>query len=310
MTARRESSPSVSTDWAAASRRAAAKWDLLGERYDDWRNLEYRLADYEDMFARVPEPCRVALDVGCGGGRLTLELAARCDQVVACDISRTMLMLSLRRLTRHGARNVRLVLADAHRPPIADARVDFVFSVHVLHSTDLDASLPALRRALAPGGRLAVRFLTVRRAWLSRSLPLRLAASLRTLPGYALRHGVATAVRVAALLLHPRWLRRPALPKRTPDEVAAVARRHLPGCAVTRGPHGAITVLWEQPVPIPDDPTSGRDRGLPWSEPSGKPAEREVDRHAERREHDEHGVEALDAQRLPREPDQAPEPSG
>ena len=48
------------------------------------------------------------------------------------------------------------VLADVNRLPFRDACFDYVVSRYTLHHTDLDASLPEVRRVLAPGGLLAI----------------------------------------------------------------------------------------------------------------------------------------------------------
>ena len=54
----------------------------------------------------------LTLDFGCGAGRLTLPLARRSAQVVACDIAPTMLAHARQNLEGAGLKNVRFMLTD------------------------------------------------------------------------------------------------------------------------------------------------------------------------------------------------------
>jgi len=225
-----------------------SKWDVLGERYAFFRNVEYDPRNYQDMFERVPRPCHVAVDVGCGGGLLAGELAPLCDTVLAYDISWGMILEARDHLRRHGATNVRLALAEADRPPLADAGTDLVFSVNVLHHTDLNASLPALARVVRPGGRLLARVITTRNSGLAGSWPLRILRSLAAAPGYFRKHGTAAGLKISALLFHPRWLHDSDRPHPTRAGFAAAAARLLPGSTVVPAWRGGATVYWERPA--------------------------------------------------------------
>lgn len=93
------------------------------------------------------------LDVGCGTGRLTAQLAARVPRgrVVATDRSPSMVdrAASLLRPLR-----VPVVRADATRLPFS-AAFDVVFSTATFHWVlDHDALFSSIRQALRPGGRL------------------------------------------------------------------------------------------------------------------------------------------------------------
>ncbi len=93
------------------------------------------------------------VDVGCGTGRLTRELAARVPdgRVVGVDRSASMLAQAVTHLA--GTR-VRLVRADAAALPFAGA-FDVVFSTATFHWVlDHDALFRTLFVALAAGGRL------------------------------------------------------------------------------------------------------------------------------------------------------------
>ncbi|HSL24076.1 MAG TPA: methyltransferase domain-containing protein [Vicinamibacterales bacterium] len=93
------------------------------------------------------------IDIGCGTGRLTREVAARVPQgrVVAVDRSASM----LRRAGEHLAgASVALVRASADSLPFA-GQFDVVFSTATFHWVlDHEALFRSLFAALRPGGRL------------------------------------------------------------------------------------------------------------------------------------------------------------
>jgi SAM-dependent methyltransferase len=93
------------------------------------------------------------LDVGCGAGETTLELAARGAEVVGVDISRPL--LDVARGRSQGA-NVSFLEADAQAHPFEAASFDAIYSrFGVMFFADPPAAFANLRRALKPGGRLA-----------------------------------------------------------------------------------------------------------------------------------------------------------
>lgn len=93
------------------------------------------------------------LDVGCGTGRLTVQLASRVPRgsVVATDRSASMLERASALLGRIGVPAVR---ADATQLPFSSA-FDVVFSTATFHWVlDHDALFFSIWTALRPGGRL------------------------------------------------------------------------------------------------------------------------------------------------------------
>lgn len=99
-------------------------------------------------------PGRRVLDVGCGAGETTLELAARGAEATGVDISSPLLDVARRRAA--GVAHVRFLEADAQTYPFEPESFDAVFSrFGVMFFGDPDAAFANLHRALAPGGRLA-----------------------------------------------------------------------------------------------------------------------------------------------------------
>ena len=90
------------------------------------------------------------LDLGCGDGRLTVELDAR--ELTAADISLVALKRARTRL------DATLVLMEPETAlPFEDSAFDLVLCAETLeHVHDTQGVLSELRRVLAPGGRLAI----------------------------------------------------------------------------------------------------------------------------------------------------------
>jgi ubiquinone/menaquinone biosynthesis C-methylase UbiE len=104
-------------------------------------------------------PGDAVLDVACGHGNFTVELARRVGPeglVVGVDISRAMLARAARRVARAGLSNVLLLRGDALDLPVQDAafaRLNCSGGLHQL--PDLERALSEFARAAAPGARFA-----------------------------------------------------------------------------------------------------------------------------------------------------------
>jgi demethylmenaquinone methyltransferase / 2-methoxy-6-polyprenyl-1,4-benzoquinol methylase len=130
-------------------------------------------------------PGDAALDVCCGTGDLSLELAAVVSpggHVVGCDFSEPMLDLARVKAAANGARGVRFEWADALELPYdagSFAAVTVGFGIRNL--ADLDRGLREMSRVLRPGGRLVILEITQPRRpplstfyslWFERIVPL------------------------------------------------------------------------------------------------------------------------------------------
>ncbi|HEY2549533.1 MAG TPA: class I SAM-dependent methyltransferase [Streptosporangiaceae bacterium] len=96
------------------------------------------------------------LDLACGHGRLTRELARRGAEVVGIDIS-GRLISKARELERADPMGVRYLHADVAGPDVlGEAEFDAVAcSFGLSDIDDLDAAMASTSRALRPGGRFA-----------------------------------------------------------------------------------------------------------------------------------------------------------
>ena len=108
--------------------------------------------------AAAPRLGQKGVDVGCGPGYLTRELAiavGRDGEVVGIDVSDPMLALANRRCA--GLDQVKLENADARRLPIDNEILDFACGLQVYcYIKELDEALDDLHRCLKPGGRAVI----------------------------------------------------------------------------------------------------------------------------------------------------------
>ncbi len=106
------------------------------------------------LLARVPAGARV-LDVGCGEGRFTAELARAGREAVGIDVAAEPLRRAHAR-ARGGALDLRLVPADGPWP-LEDVSFDAVWAGEVVeHVADTAGWLSEVRRVLRSGGSLVL----------------------------------------------------------------------------------------------------------------------------------------------------------
>jgi SAM-dependent methyltransferase len=114
---------------------------------------DYNVHYHPQLLHYMPQPCELALDVGCGAGRFTRELGTRAEHVFGVDLSPGMLEVA-RRLTTQA--NVEYVAGDVRRMDLPDDRFDCISSITCLHHMELAPVYARLAAALRPGGRLLV----------------------------------------------------------------------------------------------------------------------------------------------------------
>jgi SAM-dependent methyltransferase len=130
------------------------KWVVLQATIDEQIRPLGRLA----MDRAALRPGERVLDIGCGCGDTTIELARRVapgGAVTGVDISAVMLERA-RQTAREQGVNARFERADAQTHAFPPASADVLFSrFGVMFFADPTAAFANLRRALRPSGRLA-----------------------------------------------------------------------------------------------------------------------------------------------------------
>lgn len=106
------------------------------------------------LLRQLPSECDSALEIGCGTGVLTRQIAARARRVVGVDLSPEMLRLARLRSTQH--LNIEYVLGDIMQLALPRASYDCIVSVATLHHLPLEQSLRKIDGLLKPGGVLII----------------------------------------------------------------------------------------------------------------------------------------------------------
>ena len=170
----------------APNAQQAAYWnDAAGPTWADLQApLDRQLAPLgrAAMAVLAPTPGERVLDIGCGAGATSLQLAQAVSpggEVMGADISRPLLEVARQRAS--AIAGLSFVEADAQTYPFAAATFDAVFSrFGVMFFADPTAAFANIRRALKPGGRLA--FVCWRTPAENPIMTLPMAAALAHLP--------------------------------------------------------------------------------------------------------------------------------
>jgi SAM-dependent methyltransferase len=134
--------------------RAGETWAELQRLLD----MELRPLGREVQAALDPAAGERVLDIGCGSGETSLDLAAAVapgGAVLGVDLSRPMLANAGRRAAERDL-EVRFEAADAQTSDFGGERFDAAFSrFGVMFFSDPAAAFANIRKALKPGGRIA-----------------------------------------------------------------------------------------------------------------------------------------------------------
>jgi ubiquinone/menaquinone biosynthesis C-methylase UbiE len=151
-----------STQTDVVKQQVAAHWNRRAAGFDEDFGHSIRTAAERAAWDRilnlmVPQRNALdALDVGCGTGFLSLELAARGHRVTGIDFAPAMLVEARRKSAERGF-SIRFEEGDAESLPFAAESFDLVVSRHLLWTLPHpEAAIDEWIRVLRPGGRLAV----------------------------------------------------------------------------------------------------------------------------------------------------------
>ena len=134
-------------------------WDLLYRKEPAlWERLVAGERIHPAVIASLPT-ARFAVEVGAGGGRLTLDLAPRCGRLIAVEPAAALREILAAKVADAGLRNVEIVRGFFDDIPLPDASCDLVVSCSSFTADPAhggDPGLDEMQRVAEPGGLIAL----------------------------------------------------------------------------------------------------------------------------------------------------------
>ncbi|HAB19598.1 MAG TPA: methyltransferase domain-containing protein [Verrucomicrobiota bacterium] len=134
-----------------------SEWNA--SRYNHISTCQMMLAEEELRRLKLGGSERI-IDVGCGDGKVTAEIARMVPRgsVLGVDPSHNMIDFAIRHFPPEKTANLRFAIADARSLPYRE-EFDLAVSFNALHWVrEQEAALRSLYEALKPGGRATLRF--------------------------------------------------------------------------------------------------------------------------------------------------------
>lgn len=162
------------------------KYDQIGTGYNQTRKADPYLL--ERMRAHLqPVESTKHLDLGCGTGNYTIELAAAGGAFTGLDPSETMLEVARSRTVE-----VNWIQGKAEQLPFPSVYFDGILaSLTIHHWATLTAGFHEMRRVLKACGKLVIFTSTPEQMagyWLNHYFPLMMAASMQQMPAFETVH--------------------------------------------------------------------------------------------------------------------------
>ncbi|MCL6094396.1 MAG: class I SAM-dependent methyltransferase [Actinobacteria bacterium] len=134
-------------------------WDERAWSWDHGDNPGLKKVLDKVVLMAAPQADMVAVDLGAGSGQLSIPLASTCKQVIAVDVSSTMIELLKANAAKAGLDNLDTRVVPIEELALEPESVDLVVSnycMHHLRDEDKKATVQASYRWLKPGGRLVI----------------------------------------------------------------------------------------------------------------------------------------------------------
>lgn len=108
---------------------------------------------YKYILNKIPNPCEMALDIGCGNGELCRLMADRSKSVFGVDLSENMIT-NAENLTSE--KNIKYINADISTCVFEPNSFDFIVSVATFHHLSYSEILEKIKQWLKKGGTLII----------------------------------------------------------------------------------------------------------------------------------------------------------
>ena len=237
-------------DWSqrkGLGKKAKAPFDAFAGGYSLWAQTRGQHF-FEDALNFPPQGANRALDVGCGSGILSLQLADHVNHVVGLDISRSMIALAKAQQVKLKKNNVDFVVADLSNLPFKNGIFDFIASYNALRLRSVDLKVPGLCSLLRPGGRMVISESVITPFRLAGEFPIwHVLNTLRNTPRYIRSYDFRTTWHILSFQLSPGRIRYLWKSKKmTPELFQDIYSRLLPGCSIKKKDWRMIA-FWEAP---------------------------------------------------------------
>ncbi len=131
-------------------------WDKLSPKYDKfiekyWKIYDSKLLDkiYQDVNIGS-----TVLEVACGTGLVTLEVAKKAEKVYGIDIAPQMIKKAKKKMKEKRTENIEFSVEDAYALPFSDNMFDTVICNNALHNMKYpEKAISEIKRVLRPEGK-------------------------------------------------------------------------------------------------------------------------------------------------------------
>jgi ubiquinone/menaquinone biosynthesis C-methylase UbiE len=210
----------------------------VSRRPDRWNlNIHY----HRLVLDAVPPNAVTALDVGCGNGLLSFDLAARGLDVVGVDPHAPSIERAIN--DPEATYRATFICADVFTHPFEPSSFDVVASSAMLHHVDAERGLRRMRELVRPGGVVVIVGFAMPSSVIDRALITAgfVVTTTRALRGRYWEHDAPV-----------HWP-----PPRSIDEMRALVERELPGARFRRRMAHRYSIVWTAPQQVATSDASG-----------------------------------------------------
>ncbi|MBX2877781.1 MAG: class I SAM-dependent methyltransferase [Saprospiraceae bacterium] len=223
----------------ASPERIAIEFDQIATLPE--RNWNHNIHYHAWLLAELPASCKRVLEIGCGKGRLSLELAKQAEAVTGIDLSNEMLKIARSRSQR--VNNIRFEQTDYLQKDYPPAYFDAIVSVATLHHMDLPAALKRVKSDLKPGGKFLVIDLYEEKGWIDSVY------GLASTPIHHLYKWLKNGTSRSTPRENKLWNEHGSGDEYLPfEEIKSIAHQYLPGAIVKRKLLWRYSLVWEKPL--------------------------------------------------------------